>query len=66
VIYKKKEANQPQSIQTHRNRRSYADFINQDKSTIKDLNLTILEKDHDSGLRGKQLINWVFVFFYYQ
>ena len=53
LIYKSEKGNQPQSIQIHRNMHSYAGFINLDKSIIKDINLTIREKDHSNGLRGK-------------
>lgn len=53
LIYKIQEENQPQSIQIHRKMHSYASFINLDKSIIKDINLTIREKDHGNGLRGK-------------
>jgi len=53
LIYKSQKGNQPQSIQIHRNICSYAGFINLDKSIIKDINLTIREKDHSNGLRGK-------------
>ena len=60
LICKSQEENQQQSIQIHRNMHSYAGFINLDKSIIKEINPTILEKDHGSGLRGKKLINCAF------
>jgi len=53
LICKSQEENQQQSIQIHRNMHSYAGFINLDKSIIKDINLTIREKDHGNGFRGK-------------
>lgn len=53
LICKSQEENQLQSIQIHRNMHSYAGFINLDKSIIKDINLTIREKDHGNGFRGK-------------